>query len=435
MDLKQFVADSTPVFDDPAAVRREAFQACAALLSAGDDAAANLDRFAAYLGWTRAEVTALAERGRGFRTTAPPTLRALAAAGHTEQVEAYALFLVQATRLACLQFAPSDAAAGRAASAIAATLTRTAPVSNTRLEPAAPQEPPVPAQPAGRSSAQAVGEALDDLEQLVGLEDAKREINQQVQLIRIAQMREQAGLRNPTVSRHLAFVGNPGTGKTTVARIVGRIYSALGVVRDGHLLEVDAGGLVAGYVGQTAIKTQEQITKALGGVLFIDEAYGLVRNDFGIEAVDTLVKGMEDHRHDLVVIVAGYPANMAEFIASNPGLESRFPTTISFADYTPDELLQILQRMCQGADYVLTDDAQAPVRQLLAELAADPEFGNARTVRNIFEAAVREHAWRLRDVAEVSLDQMRTLTAEDVESAATGRRSPRSAPPTDIMEP
>lgn len=421
MDLKQFIADSTPVFDDPAAVRREAFQACAALLSAGDQSTANLDRLAAYLGWTRAEVAALAEKGRGFRATAPPTLRALAAAGHTKQVEAYALFLVQVTRLACVQFAPGDAGAARAASAIAATVTRTAPISNTRLEPVTATEPPAPAQPSESGGAQAVGEALDDLERLVGLEDAKREINQQVQLIRIAQMREKAGLRNPTVSRHLVFVGNPGTGKTTVARIVGRIYSALGVVRDGHLLEVDASGLVAGYVGQTAIKTQEQITKALGGVLFIDEAYGLVRNDFGVEAIDTLVKGMEDNRHDLVVIVAGYPANMAEFISSNPGLESRFPTTITFADYTPDELLQILQRMCQDADYVLAEDAPPTVRQLFAGLAADPEFGNARTVRNVFEAAVRQHAWRLRDVADVTLDMMRTLTAEDVTAGATDR--------------
>lgn len=421
MDLKQFIADSTPVFDDPAAVRREAFQACAALLSAGDQSTANLDRLAAYLGWTRAEVAALAEKGRGFRATAPPTLRALAAAGHTNQVEAYALFLVQVTRLACVQFAPGDAGAARAASAIAATVTRTAPISNTRLEPVTATEPPAPAQPSESGGAQAVGEALDDLERLVGLEDAKREINQQVQLIRIAQMREKAGLRNPTVSRHLVFVGNPGTGKTTVARIVGRIYSALGVVRDGHLLEVDASGLVAGYVGQTAIKTQEQITKALGGVLFIDEAYGLVRNDFGVEAIDTLVKGMEDNRHDLVVIVAGYPANMAEFISSNPGLESRFPTTITFADYTPDELLQILQRMCQDADYVLAEDAPPTVRQLFAGLAADPEFGNARTVRNVFEAAVRQHAWRLRDVADVTLDMMRTLTAEDVTAGATDR--------------
>jgi len=421
VDLKQFIADSTPVFDDPAAVRREAFQACAALLSAGDQSTANLDRLAAYLGWTRAEVAALAEKGRGFRATAPPTLRALAAAGHTKQVEAYALFLVQVTRLACVQFAPGDAGAARAASAIAATVTRTAPISNTRLEPVTATEPPAPAQPSESGGAQAVGEALDDLERLVGLEDAKREINQQVQLIRIAQMREKAGLRNPTVSRHLVFVGNPGTGKTTVARIVGRIYSALGVVRDGHLLEVDASGLVAGYVGQTAIKTQEQITKALGGVLFIDEAYGLVRNDFGVEAIDTLVKGMEDNRHDLVVIVAGYPANMAEFISSNPGLESRFPTTITFADYTPDELLQILQRMCQDADYVLAEDAPPTVRQLFAGLAADPEFGNARTVRNVFEAAVRQHAWRLRDVADVTLDMMRTLTAEDVTAGATDR--------------
>ena len=265
-----------------------------------------------------------------------------------------------------------------------------------------------------------MGEALDDLERLVGLEDAKREINQQVQLIRIAQMREKAGLRNPTVSRHLVFVGNPGTGKTTVARIVGRIYSALGVVADGHLVEVDASGLVAGYVGQTAIKTQEQITSALGGILFIDEAYGLTRNDFGVEAIDTLVKGMEDHRDDLVLIVAGYPENMRTFISANPGLESRFPTTITFADYTAQELLRILVRMCEDSDYVLVAGIEDQARSLFADLATRPDFGNARTVRNVFEAAVREHAWRLRDVADVSVEQMRTLTLDDLTAGARG---------------
>ncbi|HQR78632.1 MAG TPA: AAA family ATPase [Actinomycetota bacterium] len=420
MDLKQYIAASAPMFDDPPAVSREAFQACAALLAAGEPS--GLERLAAYLGWRREEVTALAEQGRAFRSTAPPTLRALIAAGHTEQVETYALFMVQVTRLACLQFAAGDAGASRAASAIAATVTRTAPISNTRLEPAAPDPQPTapdpkPTEQSLRPDMTAVGRALDDLERLVGLEEAKREINQQVQLIRIAQLRETAGLRNPTVSRHLVFVGNPGTGKTTVARIVGRIYTALGVVRNGQLVETDASGLVAGYVGQTALKTQEQIDKALGGILFVDEAYGLTRNDFGVEAVDTLVKAMEDHRHDLVVIVAGYPDNMREFISSNPGLESRFPVTVAFADYSPDELLLILQRMCADADYQLAEDAQVPVRQVLEGLTGESDFGNARTVRNLFEAAVREHAWRLRDVTEVSVEQMRTLGADDFAAA------------------
>lgn len=417
-DLKRFIGDATAMFDDPDAAAREAFQTAAAIISLGDAAGSNLAEFADYLGWTLDQTQALASKGVVFRTSPPPTLRSLIAAGHDSQVQAYSVFLVQVTRLACLQFAAADAGAARAASAIAATVTRAAPVSNTQLEPAAAPTSATDPAPERGPDTTAVGEALDDLERLVGLEDAKREINQQVQLIRIAQMREKAGLRNPTVSRHLVFVGNPGTGKTTVARIVGRIYSALGVVSDGHLVEVDASGLVAGYVGQTAIKTKEQITSALGGILFIDEAYGLTRNDFGVEAIDTLVKGMEDHRDDLVLIVAGYPDNMRTFIAANPGLESRFPTTITFADYTPDELHRILQRMCEDSDYVLAEGIDDQVRALFAGLAARPDFGNARTVRNIFEAAVRAHAWRLRDMSEVSVEQMRTLTLEDLAAAA-----------------
>jgi hypothetical protein len=417
-DLKQFIAHSTGMFDDPHAAAREAFQTAAAIVSLGDDARTNLKALAGYLGWSPEETSALAVQGTVFRTSPPPMLRALIAAGHRSQVQAYSLFLVQVTRLACLQFAAADAGAARAASAIAATVTRTAPVSNTELEPTLTADAPAQASPQRGPDTTAVGEALDDLERLVGLEDAKREINQQVQLIRIAQVRQKAGLRNPTVSRHLVFVGNPGTGKTTVARIVGRIYSALGVVADGHLVEVDASGLVAGYVGQTAIKTKEQITAALGGILFIDEAYGLTRNDFGVEAIDTLVKGMEDHRDDLVLIVAGYPDNMRTFIAANPGLDSRFPTTITFADYTPDELLRILQRMCEDSDYILAPGIEAQVRTLFAEHAARPDFGNARTVRNTFEAAVREHAWRLREVTEVTVEQMRTLTFDDIAAGA-----------------
>jgi Holliday junction resolvasome RuvABC ATP-dependent DNA helicase subunit len=419
-DLKTYVADVSPMFDNAGAVSREAFQCAAAILSLGDTSRANLQRLAEYLRWSATEVQALAAQGVVFRSSPPPTLRTLVATGHLEQVEAYALFMVQVTRIAIVQFAPGDAGASRAASAMATTITRFAPISNARLEPAPPTTPsPVAAAPkVPAADADAVGRALDDLEQLVGLEDAKQEINQQVQLIRIAQMREKAGLRNPTVSRHLVFVGNPGTGKTTVARIVGRIYSALGVVADGHLVETDASGLVAGYVGQTAIKTQEQITKAIGGVLFIDEAYGLTRNDFGMEAIDTLVKGMEDNRHDLVVIVAGYTDVMRTFIQANPGLESRFPTTIVFSDYTADELLQILERLAADSDYTLVEGSAPQIRSLLATMALTPDFGNARTVRNLFEAAVRQHAWRLRDVADVSLDQMRTLTAEDVLSAA-----------------
>lgn len=421
-DLKQYVASTTPTFDNADAASREAFQAVAAIVWLGTNRDDNLSRFADYLGWTVDEAAALSAKGVGYRTSPPATLRTLVAAGLDEQVEAYALFMVQITRTACLQFAAGDLGAARVASEIAATVTRFAPISNTRLEPPEPfvaqRETPVRTQV--EPDIQAVGKALDDLERLVGLEDAKREINQQVQLIRITQMRERAGLKNPAVSRHLVFVGNPGTGKTTVARIVGRIYTALGLVADGHLVETDASGMVAGYVGQTAIKTMELITRAIGGILFIDEVYGLARNDFGLEAIDALVKGMEDNRQSLVVIVAGYSVNMPAFLDSNPGLESRFPTTIVFADFTPEELLRIFHRMCEDNDYALAEGATTRVLEMLAESAERSDFGNARGVRNLFEAALRQHAWRLKDVTEVSVDQMRTLTAQDLLAAGKG---------------
>ena len=383
------------MFDDPGQASKEAFGVAAAILDGNP-------QFAKYLRWSPAEVATLAAQSVGWRTTAPPMLRRLAAADLPEQVAAYAQFLVHVTRLACLQFAPGDPDAARTASAIAASITRFAPVSNTRLEP----------DPAPEEHVEDLGTALDDLERLVGLEAAKREINQQVQLIRITQMRKAAGLKNPTVSRHLVFVGSPGTGKTTVARIVGRIYKALEVVPDGHLVETDASGMVAGYVGQTAIKTSEQISKALGGILFIDEAYGLTRNDFGLEAIDTLVKAMEDNRDELVVIVAGYTDEMAEFIDSNPGLQSRFPTTITFEDYAAEELVEILGRIAGDNDYAIPVDPR--LTDAVEQMMSRKPFGNAREMRNLFEAAVRRQAWRLKDVSEVSVEQMRTLALEDL---------------------
>lgn len=413
-DLKQFIAANTPMFDDPSGASREAFQATAAILALGRDKDANLSRFAEYLGWSVPEVAALAADAEAWRSTAPPMLRTLVAAGLDQQVEAYALFMVHVTRIACLQFAPGDLAAAQAASAIAATITRFTPISNTKLEPVADQTQEQPPEAEELDRAEQVGQALDDLEKLVGLEAAKKQINEQVQLIRIAGMREDAGLKNPTVSRHLVFVGNPGTGKTTVARIVGRIYAALGVVPDGHLVETDASGMIAGYIGQTAIKTSEQIQKAIGGILFIDEAYGLTRNEFGLEAVDTLVKAMEDHRGDLVVIVAGYPANMQEFLESNPGLESRFPITIEFGDYSIDQLIEILGRIAGENDYVLAAPADPRLRNTIESMMGEEGFGNARAMRNLFEAGVRRHAWRLRDTAEVSVEQMKELTTEDL---------------------
>jgi len=395
VDLKGYISATTPMFDDPEQASKEAFGAAAAILDGNVD-------FAEYLRWSLAEVATLAAQAEGWRATAPPMLRRLAAAGLPEQVAAYAQFLVHVTRLACLQFAPGDADAERRASAIAASITRFAPVSNSRLEP----------DPAPAERVEDLGTALDDLERLVGLEAAKREINQQVQLIRITQMRRAAGLKNPTVSRHLVFVGSPGTGKTTVARIVGRIYKALEVVPDGHLVETDASGLVAGYVGQTAIKTAEQISKGLGGVLFIDEAYGLTRNAFGLEAIDTLVKGMEDHRDELVVIVAGYTDEMVDFLDSNPGLQSRFPTTITFEDYAAEELVEILRRIAGDNDYEISADPS--LTDAVTHMMSAEAFGNARDMRNLFEAAVRRQAWRLKDVSDVSVTQLRSLTVEDL---------------------
>jgi SpoVK/Ycf46/Vps4 family AAA+-type ATPase len=241
---------------------------------------------------------------------------------------------------------------------------------------------------------------LDELNGLIGLAPVKAEVRQLVDVVRIGQLRHQAGLPVSQVSRHLVFTGNPGTGKTTVARLLGQLYAAMGVLKTGQLVEVTRADLVAAYVGQTAIKTTEAVTEALGGILFIDEAYTLSRSagsgdDYGQEAIDTLVKLMEDHRDELVVIVAGYDEEMARFIRANRGLPSRFPRTIHFPDYTTDELLSIFQGMCAHDQYHISADALKSLRQHFAGLPRGPEFGNARLVRNMFEAAISRQASRV----------------------------------------
>ncbi len=241
---------------------------------------------------------------------------------------------------------------------------------------------------------------LRQLDALTGLSPVKAEVRQLIDMVRVEQMRRAAGLPVTPVSRHLVFTGNPGTGKTTVARLLGQLYAAIGVLRTGQLIETARSDLVAGYVGQTAIKTTGMVNKALGGILFIDEAYSLTRaeasgNDFGQEAVDTLVKLMEDHRDDLVVIVAGYGDEMARFISSNPGLPSRFPRTIHFPDYSTGELVTIFKGMCEHDRYQPSANAVDALRQYLTGLPRTREFGNGRLVRNLFEAALARQASRI----------------------------------------
>ena len=267
---------------------------------------------------------------------------------------------------------------------------------------------------------QRVAKLLDELNQLVGLDNVKEEVRSLVNLIKVRRMREEYKLPAMDMSYHMVFTGNPGTGKTTVARLVARIYRELGILSEGQLIETDRSRLVAGYVGQTAINVREVVEQAIGGVLFIDEAYALVSpdttNDYGSEAVDTLVKMMEDHRDDLVVIVAGYREEMEQFLRSNTGLISRFNKFITFEDYSEQQLLEILTVMAEQAGMVVEDTAVKKLGLYLASMNEQErrDFGNARGVRNVFERMIVNQANRIVLLEEPTKEQLITLTAEDV---------------------
>lgn len=267
---------------------------------------------------------------------------------------------------------------------------------------------------------QRVAKLLDELNQLVGLDNVKEEVRSLVNLIKVRRMREEYKLPAMDMSYHMVFTGNPGTGKTTVARLVTRIYRELGILSEGQLIETDRSRLVAGYVGQTAINVREVVEQAIGGVLFIDEAYALVSpdttNDYGSEAVDTLVKMMEDHRDDLVVIVAGYREEMEQFLRSNTGLISRFNKFITFEDYSEQQLLEILTVMAEQAGMVVEDTAVKKLGLYLASMNEQErrDFGNARGVRNVFERMIVNQANRIVLLEEPTKEQLITLTAQDV---------------------
>ena len=262
-----------------------------------------------------------------------------------------------------------------------------------------------------------IEELLAELDELVGLQSVKTDVRRLTSLLRIQKVREEREMPTLETSHHLVFTGNPGTGKTTVARLLSQIMRTLGLVSKGHLVETDRSHLVAGYVGQTATTTREVVESALGGTLLIDEAYALARggdNDFGREAIDTLVKFMEDHRDDLAVIAAGYPEEMTTLIDANPGLKSRFTRTISFPDYTTDELVQIFERMSKDTEYHLDESGHTALRSLIDAEPRTRGFGNARFVRNVFEEAVGRQAERLASVETPTEEELTTLTAADI---------------------
>ena len=264
-------------------------------------------------------------------------------------------------------------------------------------------------------------ELMSELNELTGLQSVKNEINGLVNLLKISKKRKEMGLKEPSISKHMVFTGNPGTGKTTIARLLSSIYHKLGVLSKGQLIEIDRSGLVAGYVGQTAIKTDKVIQEAMGGILFIDEAYTLSENkgegDFGQEAIDTLLKAMEDNRDNFIVIVAGYPDLMNGFLSSNPGLKSRFNKFIEFEDYNTEELFCIFNNLSEKQDYYIEEESIPKLKEKITQMLIDKDdsFANARTMRNMLEYAIMKQATRIVEIENITDKEITTLKFEDIE--------------------
>jgi SpoVK/Ycf46/Vps4 family AAA+-type ATPase len=287
-----------------------------------------------------------------------------------------------------------------------------------RVDP--PAQPPKLPKTGGMSAEKTLDIPLTELDGLIGLDSVKREVRSLVNLMRVRELRRKSDLPSPEVTLHLVFTGNPGTGKTTVARLFAEICRALGVLTRGHLVEVDRAGLVGGYIGQTALKTQQVIDSAMNGVLFIDEAYSLTRyssdNDFGMECISTLLKAMEDHRDELIVIVAGYTDPMQSFLASNPGLRSRFTKQVHFPDYGSDELWRIFNHIVDTNGYQLSEGAAEAARARIAAIyeRRGDNFGNAREMRTLFENVVQAQANRLVSETDISPEQLQVFESTDV---------------------
>ncbi len=259
---------------------------------------------------------------------------------------------------------------------------------------------------------------INELNNLIGLDAVKNDVIQLVNFLRVQQMRQASGMVSVPISRHLVFYGNPGTGKTTVARLLAQIYRTMGVISKGHLVETDRSGLVAGYLGQTALKVKEVVTQALGGVLFIDEAYALVTEgqDYGQEAIDTLIKLMEDNREDLIVVVAGYTDKMSRLLNSNPGLRSRFNKYFNFDDYNPTQLTSIFELFCKTSGFQMTTEARDKALGIfkIFHEVRDETFGNARLARNLFEQTVNHQANRIISLSNITDSLLSTIESIDI---------------------